>query len=511
MIAKIIQKKGLIILPFVLVFSIFNIYFVNGELITVNTDMTDVEAYTAIESATAGDIVEIAPGIYKFRVMLMNHGTIENPIIIRAQDPNNRPIWDLEGKYCDMWPGSYNAGDKGRGAWQVQEGSHYIISDLIIRNSHISSGSSAGFRNNAGHDLTFRNCLFEKNDNGFTGNGENILYEFCEISESQGNGLGHSVYVFGGTITIRFSYIHDTINGQNLHIRAKNARIEYNLIENSGSYMADLMTNEDQNNNQPVNLTMTFLGNIFVDKEPSGNSGQVFVMYNDADYPNTRMRMNFYYNTYIGFNQNAGLIHFTNNSGHELEFQEVYFYNNLIYDNQIPIIVDELLATEGYYFESKNNWWSGTIDDYSQFTDYLDSSYFGLDPSFKDYDNNNFSLNLDSELIGIANPALGEIPEFEYYFENNVHMKFRNRDSNDIGAFESTTSGQIYGYGGNYEPLPCTPSTEICGNGIDEDCDGQDLICCTTKNELKTEIESFFDGDISIMIILNKIIAWKNC
>jgi hypothetical protein len=63
--------------------------------------------YTKIESAKAGDIVEIAPGIYQFRVRLSNHGTSSDPIIIRAQDPNNPPIFDLSGDWCGNWPGSW--------------------------------------------------------------------------------------------------------------------------------------------------------------------------------------------------------------------------------------------------------------------------------------------------------------------------------------------------------------------------------------------------------------------
>src|SRR5437879_5851986 len=48
--------------------------------------------YTKIEMAQPGDEVVIAPGTYKFRVFLQQKGTPQKPVIIRAQDPNNKPV-----------------------------------------------------------------------------------------------------------------------------------------------------------------------------------------------------------------------------------------------------------------------------------------------------------------------------------------------------------------------------------------------------------------------------------
>src|SRR5262245_2206301 len=48
-----------------------------------------------LESARAGDELVIAPGTYAFRVYFTASGTPTNPIVTRAQDPSNPPVWDF--------------------------------------------------------------------------------------------------------------------------------------------------------------------------------------------------------------------------------------------------------------------------------------------------------------------------------------------------------------------------------------------------------------------------------
>src|SRR5258708_8967127 len=91
-----------------------------------------------------GDEVVIAPGTYHFRVYLTQAAAANNPIIIRAQDPNNRPVWDLSGGYVENAPGSYTAGDRGRGCWQLSGATNIQISGLIIQQCHTASYNSAG-------------------------------------------------------------------------------------------------------------------------------------------------------------------------------------------------------------------------------------------------------------------------------------------------------------------------------------------------------------------------------
>ena len=76
--------------------------------------VTPDDSYDAIEGAQAGDEVVIAPGTYGFRVYLEAQGTASHPIVIRAQDPDNPPVWDLSNTLVEDAPGSYGAGVKPR-------------------------------------------------------------------------------------------------------------------------------------------------------------------------------------------------------------------------------------------------------------------------------------------------------------------------------------------------------------------------------------------------------------
>jgi hypothetical protein len=123
--------------------------------------------YTKIENTRAGDIVEIAPGTYQFRVRLSAHGTNTEPITIRARDADNRPVFDLSGDWCGNWPESWS---NNRAIFHI-EGSYYKICDLIFRGAHqvINSADASGIRTVQADNISVQNCLFEYNDNGIQG------------------------------------------------------------------------------------------------------------------------------------------------------------------------------------------------------------------------------------------------------------------------------------------------------------------------------------------------------
>ena len=481
-------KRGLYLI-FVCVFILF-LPFSIAEMISIDTSMGDVDALTAMESAEAGDIIEIAPGNYKFRVSLEQQGTAENPIIIRAKDPNNRPVWDFEGDDPADSPGTLSAGDRGRAAWQIRgEGwgsaSHYIISDIIFKGAHMNSGDSSGIRFLGSPDITVRNCLFEDNDNGIQGYGENILIEFCEFFNNGAPeilGYSHNIYTHGGTFIIRYCHIHDPEDGQNFHMRTRDALLAYNLIENAGSYMGDIMTNMvDRNEGEPITQTLTLLGNIIVEKGEPRNDAQIFVTYNDQEWPQTSFRFNLYYNTFIGNGNINGLIHVTDKPG--TVNQEFYLYNNIIYGTPNPLRVD---IDSDYTLVSQNNWWQGTSSDYSDDLQYMSNSHFGTNPGFTDLNGGDYTLTSNSPIKNIADETIGQVPTQEYYGSGSTQMKYRAReDVNDIGALESTTNTEIFGYVPQTSSNPNCPALPVAtGN----------TITVSSSSELTSAISSASSG-----------------
>src|SRR3954452_12342853 len=95
-------------------------------------NVTTADTYAKIESAKPGDEVVIAPGTYKYRVYLTQAAPAGNPIVIRAADPKNPPVWDLSGTTVDAAPGSYTAGDRGRGCWQFSGATNIHLSGIVI-------------------------------------------------------------------------------------------------------------------------------------------------------------------------------------------------------------------------------------------------------------------------------------------------------------------------------------------------------------------------------------------
>src|ERR1051326_5449165 len=143
------------------------------------------DSYNKIESAQPGDEVVIAPGTYSNRIYLTKQATAANPIVIRAQDPNNRPVWDFGTTLVENAPGSYTAGDRGRGGWQFSGAKNYRVSGIVFRNCHNGAKNSAGIRYyNGTTNLYLKDCLFALNDDGLTGGTQDseATVEYCEFA-----------------------------------------------------------------------------------------------------------------------------------------------------------------------------------------------------------------------------------------------------------------------------------------------------------------------------------------
>ncbi len=209
--------------------------------ITIDTTMTDQEIITAIESVQAGDTVLIQPGTYQVRLYIQNHGTAQNPIIIKGADPNNRPIFDYTGKDVELWPGTAE-GWFSRYAI-VNQGNYVVMQDLVVKGARQSGGTaSAGIYNGPKGTITepaalgtqplnfiLRNVEITDCDDGFNSTGINTLVENCHL---HGNGYPerltsrHNANIHGGSITFKDTVFENALSGQHIFNRAQFMTIE---------------------------------------------------------------------------------------------------------------------------------------------------------------------------------------------------------------------------------------------------------------------------------------------
>jgi len=86
----------------------------------------------------------------------------------------------------------------------------------------MESRNSAGIRYyNGTTNLYVKDCLFVLNDDGLTGGTQEseAAVEFCEFNANGNTNASlasptHIIYVYGGTLTMRYCYVHDSVQGQ---------------------------------------------------------------------------------------------------------------------------------------------------------------------------------------------------------------------------------------------------------------------------------------------------------
>jgi hypothetical protein len=433
-----------------------------GRAAVINVSPGD--SYSKIESAVAGDEVIIAPGTYTNRIYLTTKGTSNSPVTIHAQDPNNKPVWDLSATLVENAPGSYTAGDRGRGGWQISGGVFYRISGIVFTGCHTASRNSAGIRYyNGTTGLQIKDCVFRGNDNGLTGGSQesDAIVEFCEF-DSNGDPLAssptHNMYIYGGTFTLRYCYVHDSVQAENFHIRARVSMLEYNWFARGTNYEGDLMTDDDFTGLGPFTQSMLIRGNLFLQNTNPGNHGQVLVIDNDTGLTNENMSMQVMYNTYVGngisgHGGSAAFVHLANLNGTAMSAQ---ITNNIIFGTTQPTLMDTNTGT----ISGGNNWLATCVNPGP-----LNNSVFSAAPGFRNAGAKDFTLAAGSAAIGAASPALPGWVIKEYFQNETLAREYRLRaTAHDIGAFESTTSGT--GIGPYDTPPAPALNGKRAGNGL---------------------------------------------
>ncbi|MCP4677799.1 MAG: hypothetical protein GY854_20230 [Deltaproteobacteria bacterium] len=454
--------------------------------------MTTSDDWTILENAVAGDIVEIAPGTYQFRVFLENVGTADNPIVIRAQDPNNRPVWDLIGDESNRVsdaPGSYSAGDLGRGGWQVgAEGAYYEISGIIFRNCRDSS--SAGMRMVNSGPVTLSDCLFEHNTNGLTGTSTDLVVEHCEFRENgktfEGGNMTHNIYIYGGKFTMRYSFSHDSHEGQLFHIRAHESLLEYNWLARPSSYVGDIMSCNHLCGGEVFDQRMTLRGNVIIQGTPQ-NGSQIIALYHDEGDPPTEMDITLLYNTIIGTPRGPGQTHRLLNLRNDSVDTHAHLHNNIIYQVGTVAEVDSPGMTN-WSVEGANNW----VTDGTDATD-LTGTISGTDPGFSNAGALDFTLAAGAAAEDQADTTVSGLPDREYFEDETVTARYRMRDSaTDLGAFELGTNGGSYG---PYDDEPVVDAGPDGDTDSDTDTDSDGDADSDTDTDADGDSDGDTDGD----------------
>jgi hypothetical protein len=402
--------------------------------------VTPADSYDKIENANPGDEVVIASGTYAFRVYLSKQAPTGAPIYIHAEDPANPPVWDFGSTLVESAPGSYGGGDKGRGCWQISGGTNYVIEGIVFTHCRTGSNNSAGIRYyNGATGITVRNCVFRDNDNGMTGGTQDseASVEYCEFNHNgnlnaSSSAPTHNMYIYGGTFTLRYSWVHDPAQGQNFHIRAKAATLEYNWFSRAASYAGDLMTDDDYAGGSTFEQSIVLRGNVILQGTTQNNSGQIFVLYNDTSASGLTLKAHVLYNTFVGDGAHAAFVHLSNADGTPMQAE---IDDNVIAGTNTAFLVENAGAGA---VTGTHNWMQTGAG-----AGPLVATVFGTDPGFIDAANENFHLGPASACIGAASSSgLLDLPDAEYWKDETVTRARRARLTvNDIGAFESTTTG----------------------------------------------------------------------
>ncbi len=422
-------------------------------------NVTTNDSYAKIESASPGDTVIIASGTYAFRVYLTNQATPANPIVIQAMDPSNPPIWDFGTNLVESAPGSYTAGDRGRGGWQFSGARSYNLSGIVFRHCRTTSFNSAGIRYyNGTTNLYIKNCVFDHNDDGLTGGTQNsqATVEFCEFNANGNTNASlssptHNIYVYGGYLNMRYCYVHDSAQAQNFHIRCRSVTLEYNWFARAANYEGDLMTDDDFSGAGPFRQAMTLRGNVLAQNSLPGNHSQVIAIYNDAGLTNLTLSLHAIYNTFMGANTNSAFVHVSNADGTQMAAE---ISDNISYGTKTPVLIENASAAT---VTGVNNWLQTSAS-----AGPLAASVQSAEPGFRNAASKDYTITNGSACIGAANAGVFGPPGKEYYLNELTNRLWRVRAAaRDLGAFESTsTNGPV----GPYDPLP-QPQVAIGSSG----------------------------------------------
>lgn len=376
----------------------------------------------ALPTLAPGDIAEIDPATYNEVKRWTTGGTASQPIMIRGVG-GGRPIFDATNQVVDgVLP-------HPRAIFQV-EANYITLENLEFRNAR-NGDNGAGIRVTSGNNVTVRNCRITFCDMGIMcDNNSNLVIEASEIASngtSLYDGFSHNFYLGGSSATVRFCYIHDSLNGQNFKTRAHYTELLYNYIADSQDGEVGLV---EATETAATNSHAVMIGNIVISKPRlSGYNSSRFIQFGQDSGGQHNGTLFAFNNTFIAGDT-------------RIQFLSANATNaSIIAENNIFYGSGQLVGAVGGGVSGTNNWAQSTATVPASFA----TTAKGTDPGFvnraapdlrltKGSPCRNLGLNVLNYLDGTGASHSG-VPTFEYV----NHLQNRARASDgllDLGAYE---------------------------------------------------------------------------
>jgi hypothetical protein len=219
-----------------------------------------------------GDVVEIAPGVYREALRLTASGRKDAPIVIRGVG-ESRPLFDAEGLNVS------GRGSTPRGIFEIA-GAYVVIEHLEFKSAR-NGNNAAGIRLLGSTNAVIRDCKATYCDMGiFGGDKETATIEGCEVAfngTDKFNGYSHNFYMHGNRVVVRACHIHDSLYGQNYKTRAHYNELWYNWIADSNQGEVGPVDGKGETDRPNSNVLM--VGNVVVSKPNRTGNASKFVLF----------------------------------------------------------------------------------------------------------------------------------------------------------------------------------------------------------------------------------------
>ena len=379
----------------------------------------------SVPTLNPGDVVEIDSSTYNEVKRWTRSGNVTNLIVIRGVGPT-RPIFDATGFTVDgVLPNP-------RAVFQV-EADFISLQNLEFRNAR-NGDNGAGIRVTSGNNVTVTNCRITQCDMGIMcDNNSNFVITASEIASngtSLYDGYSHNFYLGGNNTSVRFCYIHDSLNGQNFKTRGHYTELLYNYIADSQDGELGLV---DAAETSATNSHAVMIGNIVISKPRlSGYNSGRFIQFGQDSGGQHNGTLFAFNNTFIA---GDGRIQFlsANTTGATIVAENNIFYGSA-----------SILGTVGGGITGSNNWLQSNATVPATFA----ATVAGNNPGFINQQARNFHLASASGcrnkgfnslifLDGTGTSHSG-VPILEYV--NHLMNRARTKDAQlDIGAYEYST------------------------------------------------------------------------